>query len=406
MALKPRTKKPDVTDSEQVTVLLVGGDPDDRSLVGDALNGKSVCRHRIVNVRGCREALARLAEGGIDTVLLTLHLSEETGTDMVRRLREAEPDIPIVALAGNCDSRLEADVLRMGVQDYLPKGEITSNTLVRTIRHAIVRHATASESQNKYGDSEAVVTAIRHGTAEPVLGTNTDPHRIRSLDALLVEENNRLLRELSRSNAEVEQFAYVVSHDLQEPLRSVEYFANRLGEAYRGKLDAKADKYIDFATGGAERMRVMINDLLTYSRLGKTDAVEHVNVQKAVALALVNLEVRVKEPDADVDVSPMPVVPGRKSDLIRLFQNIIGNAIKFHGNQKPLVRLSSARDDGNWRISIADNGIGIEAKYLERIFGVFQRLHTREQYPGTGIGLAVCKKIVEQHGGRIWVVRL
>ena len=217
-------------------------------------------------------------------------------------------------------------------------------------------------------------------------------------------ELTKRAEQLARSNSELEQFAYVASHDLKEPLRMVASYTSLLAEAYRGKIDAEADKYIHYATDGAKRMQELIEDLLEYSRVGRTnEGVQPVEVQTAIDWALMNLEHRIKDLDARIDIGPMPVVVGRESELARLFQNVIGNALKFHSDQKPVVGISSARDNGNWRITIADNGIGIESDYRERIFGVFQRLHTREEYAGNGIGLAVCKKIVERHGGRIWV---
>ncbi len=393
-----------MTDSEPVTVLLVGGDADLDCLVRQGLAGPSVCHHRVVNVHAFGEALSRLAEGGIDAVLLKIESTYEAAIDAVGRLREAAPHVPILALAVKPDAQVEAEVMRMGVQDYLPEREITADVLARSIRHATVRHAMLMKLQKDRDDCAVVITAIRRGEIDAVLDANTESRMIRLQDEKHARENERLMGELARSNAELEQFAYVASHDLKEPLRMVASYTSLLAEAYRGKLDAEADKYIHYATDGAKRMQELIEDLLEYSRVGRTgDGVQPVEIQNAADWALMNLEHTVKELDARIDVGPMPTVVGREGELNRLFQNIIGNALKFHSDQKPHVEVSSAWDNGDWRITIADNGIGIEPEYLERIFGVFQRLHTREEYPGTGIGLAVCKKTVERHGGRIWV---
>lgn len=211
--------------------------------------------------------------------------------------------------------------------------------------------------------------------------------------------------ELARSNAELEQFAYIASHDLQEPLRMVASYVQLLQRRYVGKLDAEADEFIAYAADGAARMQRMIEDLLEYSRVGrKAKPMETVDCDAVVNEALGNLRRAIEESGAKVSREPMPIVRGDPSQLVRLFQNLIGNAIKFRNGRAPEVRLhAAAEDDDSWRISVRDNGIGIDPGYSDRIFAIFQRLHGRDRYPGTGIGLAICKKIVERHGGRIWV---
>jgi signal transduction histidine kinase len=210
--------------------------------------------------------------------------------------------------------------------------------------------------------------------------------------------------DLARSNTELEQFAYVASHDLQEPLRMVSSYLQLLQRKYQGQLDASADKYIAYAVDGAARMQRMINDLLAYSRVmtrGKAPAAT--DCERAWSDALANLERRIQENAAVVTHDPLPTVQADASQLIQVFQNLIGNAVKYHGAETPRVHGSAQRRPGHWLFSIRDNGIGIEPQYFERIFVIFQRLHGKEEYSGTGIGLAVCKKIVERHGGTIWV---
>ncbi|TAN56230.1 MAG: hypothetical protein EPN26_04130 [Rhodospirillales bacterium] len=213
---------------------------------------------------------------------------------------------------------------------------------------------------------------------------------------------------LNRSNAELEQFAYAVSHDLQEPLRMVASYVQLLGRRYQGKLDEDADAFIGFAADGAKRMQRMITDLLEYSRVqSKGDPFRPVPLGEALDLALGNLELIIQESKAKMILpdQDMPVVPGDKSQLSRLFQNLIGNAIKYRNPElAPEIRISCEQRSPFWTIAVEDNGIGIEPQHFERIFRVFQRLHGRNQYEGSGIGLAICKKIVERHGGRIWVV--
>lgn len=211
--------------------------------------------------------------------------------------------------------------------------------------------------------------------------------------------------ELARSNADLQQFAYVASHDLQEPLRMVASYTQLLGKRYRGKLDADADDFIAFAVDGAHRMQVLINDLLDYSRVG-TRGKEFVstNSEGVLEAVLVNLKAAIEETHAVITHDPLPTIPSDQTQLSQVFQNLIGNALKFHGPEPPRIHVSVQQKANEWCFSVRDNGIGIEPDDADRIFVIFQRLHSGRKYPGTGIGLAITKKIVERHGGRIWVV--
>ena len=216
---------------------------------------------------------------------------------------------------------------------------------------------------------------------------------------------DRQTQELERSNAELEQFAYVASHDLQEPLRKVASFTQLLERRYSGQLDERADQYIAFAVDGAKRMQVLINDLLSFSRVGRfTREHAEVSVADLVTQALANLSLVVEETGTTVTVAEdMPRVSADVSLLVGVFQNLIGNAIKFRGDVPPVIAVGCTDEGPDWEISIADNGIGIECQYADRIFVIFQRLHPKDAYPGTGIGLAMCRKIIDYHGGRIWL---
>jgi signal transduction histidine kinase len=210
--------------------------------------------------------------------------------------------------------------------------------------------------------------------------------------------------ELQRSNADLEQFAYVASHDLQEPLRKIASFCQALQQRYGGQLDERADRYIEFAVDGAKRMQTLINDLLAFSRVGRGGRErEHVELQDALADARHALAGVIQSSRATIEHDPLPAVRGDRAQLASLLQNLISNAVKFHGADPPRIRIEAQRCDGMWELSCSDNGIGIEPEYAERIFLIFQRLHTREAYDGSGIGLALCRKIVEYHGGRIWL---
>ncbi|HEY4845754.1 MAG TPA: ATP-binding protein [Candidatus Dormibacteraeota bacterium] len=220
----------------------------------------------------------------------------------------------------------------------------------------------------------------------------------------MVRTLNQQTNELKRSNADFEQFAYVASHDLQEPLRMVSGFTGLLKRRYGGKLDADADEYIEFAVAGANRMQALINDLLSYSGLNREQiAGKPVDTQVVLDQALANLQMAIEERSAMVSSGQLPTVWANQGMLVRLFQNLIGNALKFCKAERPIVRVQAERRGGEWAFSVADNGIGIEPQYRDRIFLLFQRLHKQSEYPGTGIGLAVCKRIVERNGGRIWL---
>jgi PAS domain S-box-containing protein len=210
--------------------------------------------------------------------------------------------------------------------------------------------------------------------------------------------------EMQRSNTDLAQFAYVISHDLQEPLRMVSSYTQLLAKRYHGRLDADADDFIDYAVDGARRMETLLHDLLEYSRVGTRGKPSSlVSCSDVVEQAMVNLKVAIEESRASVVCDPLPTVMADEGQLVRLFQNLIANAIKFRREEPPSVHISAKARYGVAVISVMDNGIGIDPQHYESIFEIFRRLHTREEYPGTGMGLAICKKIAERHGGRISV---
>jgi two-component system sensor kinase FixL len=258
------------------------------------------------------------------------------------------------------------------------------------------------------------ISDVKLGDRRIFTGIVRDITDLRNTMQLLTAANAELARQaqqigqmnfdLSRSNEELKQFAYVASHDLQEPLRKVTAFCQMLRDDYGDRLDDNARSYIQFAVDGALRMKTLVQDLLAYSRVetqGKP--LEPTNADDACAEAIDNLAVAIEEASAIVQRDPLPAVLADRAQLVRLFQNLIGNAIKYHGDKSPRVHISATAADGGWEFRIRDNGIGIDPQYFERIFVIFQRLHGREEYSGTGIGLAVCKRIVERAGGRIWI---
>jgi len=244
-------------------------------------------------------------------------------------------------------------------------------------------------------------TLRTEGVASPVV-------RVIAHDVTERKGVERALREkteeLARSNEDLEQFAYVASHDLREPLRTVTSYVQLLARRYEGKLDADADEFIRFAVDGAIRMWNLVNDLLTYSHVGMgRNELEPTDSDAVLAQSVNDLKVAIEENGALVTHAHLPMVMADRPQLGQLFRNLIGNAIKFRGNEPPRIHISANRNGNGWTFSVRDNGIGIAPEYSERIFVVFQRLHSREEYAGTGVGLAICKKIVERHGGRIWV---
>jgi PAS domain S-box-containing protein len=246
-----------------------------------------------------------------------------------------------------------------------------------------------------------IVASLSHDAAPRLLnGFTVDITAARLAEVALA----RRAKELARSNKDLEDFAYVASHDLQEPLRMVSSYADLLAERYRGRLDAGADEFIGFIIDGVTRMRSLIGDLLVYARVGTSGrGFVPVNSQAALDWALENLRASILESGATVSQGALPVVRADASQLAQLLQNLIGNSIKFRGPAPPSVHVSAEESGVEWTFSVADKGIGIDPQYSSTIFGLFQRLHTTQEYGGTGVGLTICKKIVERHGGRIWV---
>jgi signal transduction histidine kinase len=280
------------------------------------------------------------------------------------------------------------------------------------LRAAVIRplHRLAAEArQVAEGDFGHEVTLSGGPREVTDLAVDVNTMRERILDELAAtRQANTVLQahteELERSNSELEQFAYIASHDLQEPLRKVASFTQLLQRRYAGQLDARADQYIEFAVDGAKRMQALINDLLQYSRVGRSAREPSlVSSDAALAQARNNLATVMEETGATVETGHLPLVLGELPLLTAVFQNLLSNALKFSGGKPPRVVITCTRDEPFWLFSFSDNGIGIEPEYAERIFVIFQRLHERTAYPGTGIGLAMTRKIIEYFGGRIWL---
>ena len=279
-----------------------------------------------------------------------------------------------------------------GIRSFLSAPLISRNEVIGTL-------LLWSTEPNRYSERDlALAERIGSQIAGAITNSQLYADRARAESALIQDSHD-----LAKSNGELEQFAYVASHDLQEPLRMVSSYTQLLARRYRGQLDSDADDFISFAVDGAQRMQKLIEDLLEYSRIGsRVNAPEPTNLEEVLDAALANLTAAIEESGAEVTKDPLPTLSVDASQLTQLFQNLIGNALKFR-REAPQVHVSAVTEENLVTFSVRDNGIGIQSDYVERVFAIFQRLHTRDEYAGTGIGLAVCRRIVERHDGRIWV---
>jgi signal transduction histidine kinase len=354
---------------QRIKTLLIENNRSDADMVRHALVGVSLKEPKWVFdvkwVETLSDGLKSVALGGIDVVITDLGLSDSHGLETVRGLMSRAPYLPIVVMTGSlAEDRGAMDALQLGAQDYLIKGQIDPLLLASTLRYAMER--------------KRLEVDLRH-----------------SRDAL------------ARSNQELQQLTHSVSHDLQEPIRSVSVFIRLLATRCQGKLDREADECIAFALEGLDRVSHLVSDLLHYSQIGGDQKpFQSIDCELLLKRVLISLQSQIEESHAVITHDPLPTVMGEDLLLVPLFQNLIGNAIKFaKAGEAPHLHLSAIQmeNDTAWCFSVKDNGIGIDALHFDKIFIIFQRLHLKDAYPGTGVGLAICKKVVEKHGGRIWV---
>jgi two-component system CheB/CheR fusion protein len=258
-----------------------------------------------------------------------------------------------------------------------------------------------------YVFDKGFVIREENGKGKRMIGATRDITERKESETLLLDLNNRLKQradELASSNVELERFAYIASHDMQEPLRMITSFLQLFKKKYENQLDETAEQYIHFAVDGAERMKKLIMDLLEYSRVGSNkDDLADIETETLMQEMKNVFYSRIEEIKAEVRFQSLPMIKGNRTQLYQLFQNLVGNALKYNNSESPVVEVLAKEEKDHFVFSVRDNGIGIKPVFFEKIFVLFQRLHHKNEYSGTGIGLAVCKKIVERHGGRIWV---
>ncbi len=362
-----------------------------------------------------KEALRRLDNTSYDLALVDLVMPEMDGIALCRQIvslrRQLDNPIAVLMLTDREAKEDLTRALEAGADDFVGKSsdEAVLNGRIRALlRRKFVQeqnHRILEELKNK-----ELETIAARAEREAAMARAAEERRLNAEEAARVLEQAKIKleqsnEELTRSNDELRQFAYVASHDLQEPLRSVTSFCNLLKEEYAGRLDEQADGYIERVVQGAMRMKTLVTGLLNSSRVSRDEELllDEVNFQDAVADAIANLQSSIEESGANVVADEMPMVIGDRLRLGQLLQNLIGNAILYRGDEQPQVRVHARRAGDFWEFAVEDNGIGIAPEYHQQVFEIFRRLHNRDKYPGTGIGLAVCKKIVQRHGGRIWL---
>jgi signal transduction histidine kinase len=351
--------------NHSVRILILEHEPDDIELLQYELKkgGLDYSSEVVQERRSYEQALRDFKP---DIVLSDYALPEFDGASAFYIKKEIAPDTPFIIVSGTIGDENAVELIKAGVTDYVLKDKLFM--VVTKIDRALKENRELREKKDRE------------------------------------EKLANYARELERSNKELGEFAYLASHDLQEPLRMVGSFLQLLQQRYQDKLDSVANEYIYYAVEGASRMKRLISDLLNYSRTNREWLIEQIDIAGTIREALQNLTASVNDSGAMIHFENMPVLAADRSQMIQLFQNLIGNAIKFRKKDEPLViKISASQNNGCWQFSVEDNGIGIEEQYSEKIFVIFKKLHSNEKFEGTGIGLAIAKKIVERHGGKIWL---
>jgi signal transduction histidine kinase len=353
------------TSSPKLRILMVEDNPEDIELTLLTLQGDGFDVSGDV-AQTAEEFTARIRTATYDLVLADYNLPKWRGMEALDILRREKLEVPLIVVTGYLGEEKAVECIKQGATDCILKDRLAR--LPSSVRKAL------------------------------------EEKRLRDLRLKSERELASKVAELGRSNEELEQFAYVASHDLQEPLRMIASYTQLLSDRYQGKLDEQADKYIAYSVDGATRMQALIHDLLKFSRVGKAEIeIGITDCSVAVEQAVKNLRAAIEQSGAVVNWHDLPAVMAARTQLTQVFQNLIANALKFHGSNKPIIQIDAQPRDQEWVLAVSDNGMGIPQEHWNNVFVIFRRLHGRAEYPGNGIGLSICKKIIERHGGKIWI---
>jgi signal transduction histidine kinase len=403
-------------------ILVVDDTPENLRLLSTMLSQRGYAPRCVINGQ---MALRACNSNPPDLILLDIMMPEMNGYEVCQHLKNdaITRDIPVIFISAKDEVFDKVNAFAVGGVDYISKPFQFEEVLVRIESHLTLRNLQKQLKEQNVLLQEEISSrlAVEEVLHEKNLILQQEISTRCAVEKTLQEQNLLLQKEignrqrvesallksnqeLARSNAELEQFAYVASHDLQAPLATIASYAQLLEKRYQEQLDSQANKFIGNIVQGCTRMQALIDDLLEYSRVGRSQKpFKPTNCNQVLEQALANLQGVIRDTQAVVSYGELPVVNGEISQLVQLFQNLVGNAIKYRNNQPPDISISVCKQHDYWLFSVADNGIGIARQHQERIFQIFQRLHTQKEYSGTGIGLAICQKIVERHGGRIWV---
>ena len=404
------------------SILVVDDTPENLRLLSTMLSQRGYTPRCVINGQ---MALRACNSNPPDLILLDIMMPEMNGYEVCKNLKNdaITRDIPVIFISAKDEVFDKVNAFAVGGVDYISKPFQFEEVLVRIESHLTLRKLQKQlreqnillqgEISNRLA-VEQILQEKNQILQQEISSRRAVEKAIQEQNLLLQKEiGNRqrvesaLLKsnqELARSNAELEQFAYVASHDLQAPLATIASYAQLLEKRYKDQLDSQANKFIGNIVQGCTRMQALIDDLLEYSRVGRSHKpFKPTNCNQVVEQAMANLQAVIHDTKAVISYSELPVVTGNRSQLVQLFQNLVGNGIKYRQDTPPAVCISACKQQDSWLFSVSDNGIGIAPQHQERIFQIFQRLHTQKEYCGTGIGLAICQKIVERHGGRIWV---
>ena len=403
-------------------ILVVDDTPENLRLLSTMLTHRGYSPRCVINGQ---MALRACNSNPPDLILLDIMMPEMNGYEVCQHLK-SEPktrDIPVIFISAKDEVFDKVNAFAVGAVDYISKPFQFEEVLARIESHLTLRNLQKQLKEQNVLLQEEINSrlAVEKTLYEKNQILQQEISTRRAVEKALQEQNLLLQQEISnrqyaesallksnqelaRSNAELEQFAYVASHDLQAPLATIASYAQLLEKRYKDQLDSQAIKFIGNIVHGCTRMQTLIDDLLEYSRVGRSQRpFELVDCNQVIQQTIANLQGAINDTEAVVTYNNLPTVMGDISQLLQLFQNLVGNAIKYRQDAAPTVHITASKKNGNWLFSISDNGIGIAPQHQERIFQIFQRLHTQREYSGTGIGLAICQKIAERHGGSIWV---